>query len=389
MIDRLVIGWSDVWQCGDQRSVAMLMGGLANGRNLRGDRLSRGYYWEPGPPLRLRLRCWGRADDFMTCTVSFDRYASPSGTLRVSGEIHINPTRLIAHLDGQSVEEWFRTCRVICPRSEVDRQDNFLPINPSAPARAEYYWCDLAAQIADNFISLAMAALYGDRTQRPLRMWLKQAEAYWEFGTLTPIRSVEDVIPAIRACAGASEARYERFDEMGVPVLSLSLDSGSSHRLKLYPRDARVRVEVTYLSRVARFAAGAGSGDIAGRLRCVVDASVRHVNRALNATRSFRQQGSLVGAGTIVELVHRAVCTLQCRSDRLGRIIDELRRNSYVRAGNGAGCSISLNEAHRLQRAGVLVRRSVRSRDPEGRVFALDSYFATVAADPRLNGPTL
>jgi hypothetical protein len=383
MIDRLIIGWSDVWQCGDQRSVALLMANLTNGRNLIGERVSRGYYWEAGPQLRLRLRCSGRADDFMTSTVSFERYASPAGTLRISGQIHINPTRLIAHLEGQSVEEWFRTGRTICPRRDVDPHDNFLRMDPSAPARAEYHWSDIAAQIADNFIGVVTAALHGDRSHRPPHIWLHQVEAYWEFATTVPISAVDGVAPAIRACARSTEGRYERLDDTGLPVLGLLLGSVSdSSRLALYPRDGRVRVEVRFLKNVARSAPGAGVGDLAHRLRNVAAAASRHVNGALRATRPHRHQNVLFGFGSLISLLQRIMAVLGVGSDRIRPFTEELLRNRYVRAGAERTCIISLNEAQRLQRAGVLVRRSARSRDLRGRIFALDAYFEGCALQP-------
>lgn len=376
MIDKLVIVWSDVWWCRHQPSVALLTGGLANGRNLRGDRMLRGFRWDTTRPLSLRLRCCGRADDFMASTVTFERYASPSGMLTLTGEIHINPTRLLRHLGEQSLDQWFGTCRGIFPQSVHDRYDNVLRVDPAAGVHDDYFWCDLSANIADRFISLVMAALFGDPSRRPLSVRLKQAEAYWEFASPTPIPAVNDVAPAIRACAGASEARYERSDDWGLPVLGLWLGSANSGpRLALYPRDGRVRVEIRYLSNVSRLAPGAGRGDLTHRLRSVADASACHAARALSASRPYRCQSALFGAGDLIELQQRIIAVVGGQSSRIRHIVDYLLRNGYVRAGDAPGCIITLNEAQRLHRAGVLVRRSVRTRDRGGRVFALDAYF--------------
>jgi hypothetical protein len=376
MIDRLVIGWSDEWRCGDQRSVALLMAGLLHGRNLTGERVTRGFYWKRAGELRLSLRCNGRAADFITATVATDRYTSPSGTLRLHGELHINPIRFQRHLGDQSLDQWFANCRSIDARRQPETHDNVLPIDPAGPALPDYYWCDMGADIVDRFIGLVMAALYGERSRRPLATWVKQAECCWEFASPTPIRAVDEITPAIRACAGANEARYEVSDDLGLPVLSLSLGAENhGPRLVIYPRDSRIRLEVRYLANLGRYAPGAGNGSLCRRFRSIADASVRHVNRALHATRNYRQPSVIFGFGSLVEFLQRIILVLGGRSDWITRFADELLRNRYVRAGSGGACVITLNEAERLQRAGILARRTVRSRDRNGRIYALDSYF--------------
>jgi hypothetical protein len=99
------------------------------------------------------------------------------------------------------------------------------------------------------------------------------------------------------------------------------------------------------------------------------------VNRALHATRGYRHQNILFGFGSLIDLLQRLIRVLGGRSDRITRVADDLRRNGYVRAGDDPLCIMTLNEAQRLQRAGVLVRRSIRTRDRGGRVYAIDPYF--------------
>ena len=390
MIDKLSIGWSSHWQLELDQSAETLMRSLIGGQNLRNHRVSRGYRWVRSRHRNaIELRAAGRLHGHLIAVVRLAQYPDPdTRLLGITGELVVNPTRLLARIGDEQLERWFALARVPEVPPPHDPHDNYLPATMLAATRPDYHWVNAAAEVADRSMALVRTALFGPGDTPTLEKFIKQVECYWEFGADDAIDAVNCVANVFRAGAHSTEREWAVSDDFALPTFSTPLGmtpAKSKHRLAIYPRAPRVRVEVRYLGAVGRAAPGAGRGTTEERLVAVAQSAAKHVNRALLATSRYRGRLRIQsGTAGVVDFVNGLVLAFPGDQARQQAVGQALLRNRYLRAGVSGLCEITSNEAGRLQTRGILARAPLRPRDAKGTVMAIHPRFSELPRETRL-----
>ena len=306
----------------------------------------------------------------------------------------VNPTRVRRSLGQSTPPDWWSAA---CgPRSAnftaaAATRGNEIPEELLVNPGARFLWISDAGQILNGVISRLSYALFAPGipprytrggTGSFHHVFFRQIECYWDFRSPTPEIHVRRFLEGVRAGGAAGRRMWNEYEQDGslvaqVPLIARSSDqTGAVPTAALYARLGRVRLEVRYGGDIARQVPGAGSaGGLTDRLACIAENAANRLNRLMGHTFAYRQQNHQQRRAPAADLL--LGIAQKVGRDRAVDVATRLLNYGNVRAG--ATGDISINEARRMVRIGLIARRPSRARDIGGTVYGLGPMYQWLA----------
>lgn len=297
--------------------------------------------------------------------------------------ITLNPTRQLAVTDGRTPRIGSNNSLVPPPAhgEAIGPASNVLPDRMVLQPVADWHWVDAARDVANATFAFVSEQLFGDGVgETPRRAWevsislptISEIECFWEFRDPSPRQTVQQLCTAFTG--GAAESGTHNYSTLREGMhLSLSCRLRKSILAVLYPKNnERIRLEIRYgqvsqasldltaLNLHDKFRAIARNA--AKRAGPVLETVTPHLNASLQCATPILY-AQLAGGIAGVFYGHRI---------RVTSVMAELLVEGGITAGDGH--LITINEADRLVRAGILSRNKI-TRSRHGCSFQLETCY--------------